>query len=209
LLEERSNVYPRSASAALSRRSALRPIEEEPTDVRDEIVIDGLRIGDPRGEPDVGRDHRDRVLRRDRQVLGVGEPADVVADDGPGRARGVEHGRPPRVARDGDVEARVHRLDRRDDAVQLLGLPHLGARTRLHAADVEEVGTVLDQVRGAPDERIQRERLARVVERVRGPVEDAHDQGARGEVGDDITEAEARHRGRAYVPPTRIFGAPP
>ena len=89
----------------------------------------------------------------DGEVVGIGEAADVVADDRARLARLVEHRRPPRVARDGDVEALVQRRDGRDDAVELLRLADLGTGTGLHAADVEEVGAVVDQHLGARSER--------------------------------------------------------
>ena len=83
---------------------------------------------------------------RDRQVVGIGEAADVVADDRAGPARRVEHRRPPRVDRERDVEAGVQRLDRGHDPVELLGLADLGPGPGLHAADVEEVGAVGDEL---------------------------------------------------------------
>ena len=94
---------------------------------------------------------------RDREVVGVAEAADVVADDRAGLARLVEHRRPPRVARDGDVEALVQRGDRRDDAVELLGLADLGPGAGLHAADVEEVGALVDQHLGPLEQRVELE----------------------------------------------------
>ena len=49
----------------------------------------------------------------------------------------------------GDVEARVQRLDRPDDPVELLGLGDLGPGPGLHAADVEEVGALGRRARSA------------------------------------------------------------
>ena len=57
----------------------------------------------------------------------------------------------------GDVEALVQRGDRRDDAVELLGLADLGPGPGLHAADVEEVGALVDQDLGPLQERVELE----------------------------------------------------
>ena len=101
-----------------------------------------LGIGDPRLQPDVGGDDRRAVARGDREVVGVAEAADVVADDRAGLARLVEH-RARQVSHEiGDVEALVQRRDGRDDPVELLVLADLGTRSGLHAADVEEVGAL-------------------------------------------------------------------
>ena len=123
-----------SARAARSSRNAVT----SPT----QVVVVRLGIGDARLQADVGGHHRRAVLRRDAEVVGIAEAADVVADDRTGLARLVEHRGPPGVARDGDVEALVQRLDRRDDAVELLVLADLGTGSGLHPADVEEVGAL-------------------------------------------------------------------
>ena len=75
-------------------------VEEERGDVGEQVVVVRLGIGDARLQPDVGRDHRRAVLGRDGEVVGIGEAADVVADDRAGLARLVEHRGAPRVARD-------------------------------------------------------------------------------------------------------------
>ncbi len=108
-----------------------------------------LGIGDTRLQADVGGDDRGAVAGRDREVVGIAEPTDVVADDRAGLARLVEHRRPPGVARDGDVEALVEGGDGRDHPVELLGLVDLGTGSGLHAADVEQVGTLVDEHLGA------------------------------------------------------------
>ena len=73
--------------------------------------------------------------------------------------------------------------------IQLFGLRHLGARPRLDAADVEDLGTVFGEDLGAAEQVVECERRAAVVERVRGAVQDAHDerpatQRQRGAVGE-------------------------
>ena len=150
-----------------------------------------LGVGDPRLQPDVRGDDRRAVLRRHPQVVGVAEPADVVADDRTDLARGVEHAGPPGVARDRDVEALVQRFDGPDDPIELLFLGHLGTGPGLHAADVEHVGALGDDRFGPPEEGVERERRAVVVERVGRAVEDAHHERAGAEVVHAITEPVA------------------
>ena len=183
------------------RFRAPGPFEQERGDLADEIVVVRFRIGDTRPQADVRGDNGRAVLRRDRQVVGIAEPGDVVADDRAGAARGVEHRRAPRVDRDRHVEAPDEGLDRGDHAVELLCLPDLGSGTRLHAPDVEQVGAVVDQRRRAPEERVERPRRAAVVERVRRAVQDPHHQRAPAHVDRRAAESQRRegndgHAGR-------------
>ena len=113
------------------------------------------------------------------QVVGIAEAGDVVADDRARRARGVEHRRAPGVDRQRHVEAGAQRLDRGDDAVELLVLADLGTGPGLHAADVEQVGAVGDELLGPAHERVERPRRAPVVERIGRAVQDAHHDDAR------------------------------
>ena len=137
------------------------------------------------------RDDGRVVLGRDREVVGIGEAADVVADDRAGRARRVEHRRAPGVARERDVEARVQRLDRRDRP----GRAPRPRRPRARARPSPRRRRGGRRRRstsslGPPEERVELEGRAAVVERVGRAVEDAHHERARGEVVDDVTEAE-------------------
>ena len=124
----------------------------------------------------------------DGQVVGVGEAADVVAHDRAGRGRG-EHHRPPGVDAERDVEAGVQGLDGGDDPLELLVLAHLGPRSGLHAADVEQVGALGDELVGPAQEVVEGEVATLVEERVGRPVEDAHHERTVGDV-------ETCHRGR-------------
>ena len=156
-------------------------------------------------------DDRCSDRRRGREIGGIGEAADVVAEHGPGRARSLQDNRPPRVDRQRRLEACSERLDGGDHPVELLALGHFGSRPRLDPAHIEHVGAVGDELLGAAEERVERERLAGVEERVRGPVENAHDEGAVGDLVDAVTEPKAHRLGGYGVAPTRaslLPGAP-
>jgi hypothetical protein len=62
--------------------------------------------------------------------------------------------------------------------------------TGLHPAHVEHVGALVDQEPGPSDQVVEGERGAFVVERVRGPVEDPHDQWSIGDIERPGPEAE-------------------
>ena len=147
-------------------------------------------IGDARLQADVRGHDRGRVFCSDGQVVGITEAGDVVADHRTRGARRVQHRRAPGVDRDRHVEARRERLDRGNDPVELLGLPHLRTRTGLHAADVEELGARDDELLGTGEEGVERPRRAAVVERVRRPVEDAHHHRVARDVDRSVTEAQ-------------------
>ena len=105
------------------------------------------------------------------------------------------------------VEARAQRLDRGNDAVELLGLADLGPGTRLHAPDVEQVGAVGDERLGAPQERVELPGRAAVVERVGRAVEDAHHQrraGARRSTGRRAAASGTERRSRSATVATRL-----
>jgi hypothetical protein len=130
----------------------------------------------------------------DAQVLGITEAGDVVADDRAGRARGVEHRRAPGVDRHWRVEARDQGVDRRHDALELLGLADLGTGSGPHTTDIEEVDAIADVLLGAPEKRVEVPGRAAVVERVGRAVEDAHHHGAVACVERHITEPQTRKR---------------
>ena len=138
-----------------ARSASAGALGAERHDRFDDIVVHGVRVRRTRGQPDVGRDHRRSGRRGDRQILRVHEAADVVAHDRADGVRGLRDRRSPRVDRDRDVEPCAKRLDRGDDAVELLGLAHLVAGARLHAADVEQVGAVDDELLGLPEEVVE------------------------------------------------------
>lgn len=74
------------------------------------VAVDRLGIGDSGAETDVGGHHRRSVTGAHRQVLGMGETADVVSDHRASAERRVEHHRVPGVDRDRQVEALDQRL---------------------------------------------------------------------------------------------------
>ena len=149
---------------------APRALEQERGHVGDEVVVVRIGIGDTRAQADVGGDDRRVVGGGDREVVGIGEAGDVVADDRARVARGVEHRRAPGVDRERHVEARAQRLDRGHDPFELLGLADLGPGPGLHAADVEQVGAVGDELarRGAGTRRSSRSRPGRRTNRACG-----------------------------------------
>ena len=190
-----STICSGSSPAASARRGAL---EQERGDVGDEVVVVRIGIGDARPQPDVRGDDGRVVRRGDREVVGIGEARDVVADHRAGVARGVEHRRAPGVDRDRHVEALVQRRDRGHDPVELLGLADLGPGPGLHAADVEQVGAVGDQLLGPAQERVEAPGRAAVVERVGRAVEDAHHERARAHVDAAVADADRRVRRDAH-----------
>ena len=119
----------------------------------------------------------------------------------PASARGVEHRRAPGVDRDRHVEAFVQRRDRGHDPFELLGLADLGPGPGLHAADVEQVGAVGDQLLGPPQERVEAPRRAPVVERVGSAIEDPHHERAGAHVEPSVADANRRDtaRGGGYA----------
>jgi hypothetical protein len=141
----------------------------------------------------VGGDHRRTVPGGDRQVVRVGEAADVVADARPRGERSRQHGGPPRVDGDGQVEPGHDGLDRRHDPIHLLLLADRLAGSGLDPAHVEDVGAVGD-VRGRlVQERVEVVVPPGVVERVRRPIEDAHDQGPVGDVELRVAQRQPHH----------------
>ncbi len=135
-----------------------------------------------------------------RQVVLVGEAADVVAQDGAGGEGCRGDGRAPGVDADGHVEARGQAGDRGDHALELFGLAHLGPRPGAHAAHVEQVGAVGDERLGAREERVEVEGRRGLVERVGGAVEDPHDERPRRQVEAAVPEAQGDRRARAVDP---------
>ena len=129
-------------------------------------------------------------LRGDGEVVGIAEPADVVADDRAGLARGVEHARPPRVARD-----RRRRSAR--GAPRSAGRPGRAPRPRSPRARARPSRRRRRAGRrprststsARRSEVVELERRAPVVERVGRAVEDAHHERAGREVVHRVTEA--------------------
>ena len=108
-------------------------------------------------------------------------PAAVAARAAPSPARCVDAER--------DVEAGVQGLDGGDDLLQFLLLAHLGPRSCLHAADVEQAGAVGDELVGLAQEVVEGEVATLVEEGVRCPVEDAHHERT-------VRDVETCYRGR-------------
>ena len=83
------------------------------------------------------------VRRRTRlEIVGIREPADVVAHDGASRKGCARDRCAPGVDAQRHVETSVQGLDGRDHAVELLLLVDIGTGPGLHAADVEQIGAV-------------------------------------------------------------------
>ena len=134
-----------------------------------------------------------------RQVVGVGEPADVVAHHRALLVRGAGDRGPPGVDRHRRREARDQSGHGGDDPVHLLGLGHLGTGPGLDAADIEDVGPFGHQGLGPGVEGVEREGGALVVERVGRAVEDAHDEAPVGQVVAPTAEVErVRRPGRSH-----------
>ena len=153
------------------------PLGQERRHLGHHVVVVRVGVGHPGGQADVGGHHRRPGPSRRGEVVGVGEPADVVAHHRARLVGGGGHRGPPRVDRDRHVEPPRHRLDGRDDPVELLGLGHLGPGPGLDPAHVEDVGPLGHQLLGPRQERVEAVGGALVVEGVGRPVQDAHDQG--------------------------------
>ncbi len=84
------------------------------------------------------------------------------------------------VGVDGDDEIRMtlpDRLHQLDDATHFLAGGHLLARSRLDAADVNDRGPLLDDLVDPVQCRAEPVGPCAVVERIRGSVDDRHDDG--------------------------------
>ncbi len=88
----------------------------------------------------MGGDDGRFVGRGHGQVLGVGEPADVVAEPGAGPEGLLGHRGPPGVHRDGQVVPVDQALDGGQEPFDLFALGHLGTGTGLDGADIQDVG---------------------------------------------------------------------
>ena len=200
--------------AARARRGALG---EERRHVGHDVVVVRIGVGHSWRQADVGDDDRRIVLGRRRGVVGVAEAADVVAHH---RALGVtgpgDRG-PPGVDGDRRVEAGDQAGDDRGDALELLGLGHLGAGPRFDATDIEDVGAVGDQLLGPRVELVELEGGALVIEGVGRAVEDPHHEGPVSEVVAAAAEVErgrarevggARRRRGAGCGPASVAAAP-
>ena len=115
-----SAVLPRSRPASSTMRSAgtpatsapLGPLAEEAGHVGDQVVVVRLGVGHPRLEPNVGDDDGGAVLGRGRRVVGIAQPADVVAHHRALGVGGAGNGGAPGIDGDRRVEA-VHQPARR------------------------------------------------------------------------------------------------
>ena len=130
----------------------------------------------------------------------VGAAPRVVEHVGPGLADRPTHRRPPGVDADHHVGVgRAHAFDEPDRAPLLLLDVDLGARSRLDAADVDDLGPLLDDL-GDPVERlVLRPGRTLVVEGVRGPVDDRHHQPL--VIGERVPAETERHVLDPATPP--------
>ena len=153
----------------------------------------------------MGGDDGGAGLRGHREVVGVGEPADVVADHRAGLVGGLGHRRPPRVGRQRDVEAGAQRLDGGDHPVELLVLASPRGPARPSPRRRRGCRRPRRPACSARrEEPVHLEERALVVERVGRPVEDAHHQGARREVVAPVAEqSRIGHRRRTRRTPAR------
>ena len=173
---------------------------EERTNALGDVVVVRVGVGHAGAQADVRRHHRGARRRRLMEVLGIGEPADVVAD---ARAHGVglaSDRRSPRVHTERHVEAPGQLGDDRYHAVELFRFADLLAGTGLHSPNIEQVRALFDELFGASKERLKFEGRGRCVEGVLRPVEDPHHQRARGEI--DATVPERDHQ-RPHGPKDR------
>ena len=138
----------------------------------------------------MGGHHGRPVLGRRRQVVGIGETADVVAHQGTLGVGGARHRGSPRIDGDGGVEARYQFADHRDHPLHLLALGHVGTRTGLDPSEIQYVGAVGHQLSGPSVKGIEFVGGPVVVEGIRGAVEDAHDEGPVGQVVAAAAEVE-------------------
>ena len=184
LAEVESHVEKHSCPRDPGHEGHLEAVGEEVLDCRDDVVggVVGIGVVDAGSQADVGRDDRRAAARRRRQVLRVGEAADVVAEDRPGPVRRVGDRGAPGVDRDRDVESLRDRLDGRDDAVEFLSHGDEVPGTGLDATDVDDVGTIGDESLGPAQRAVELEGRAVVVERIRRAIDDPHDEHARGDV---------------------------
>jgi hypothetical protein len=155
---------------------------QERIHIHDHVVVLRIRIGNARLQPYVGGDHGGPGRGRNRQIVGIAETADVVAHDGARSVRRIGNGCPPGVDGDREVEPLVQRRDRRDHSIQFLLLTDVWPGTGLDTTDVQEVRAIGDELIGPAVEGIEIPELALVVERVGRAVEDAHHEGAVGDV---------------------------
>ncbi len=132
-----------------------------------------------------------------RRVVGVGQPADVVAHHGALGKGGTGNRGAPGIDRDRRVEACRQACHDRNDAIELFGLGDLGSGARLHATDVEDVGAVGDELLGAGVELVELVGGSLVVEGVRRAIEDPHHQSPVGEVVAAPAQIEGRGRRNA------------
>ena len=142
----------------------------------------------------MGRDNGCARCGAHREVVGIGEPADVVADDGAGLERGASDGGAPCVHRQRNLEARVQCLDGRKHPLELLLLADLRTRSGLDAPYVEHVGAVTHERVGLAEEAVEVEVAALVEEGIRGAVEDAEHDDPGGDVEGCAAQVEV-HRG--------------
>ncbi len=133
-----------------------------------------------------------------REVVGIGEPTDVVAHDGSGGERGPRHGGPPRIDAQRHVETGAERFDGGNHPVEFFLLVDLRTGAGLHATHVEEIGAIGHETLSFAQELVESEVRALVVERVRRSVQDANDDGLGRDVESTVAEVQV-HRGRTYT----------
>ena len=147
-------------------------------DLVDHLGVDRLLIHVTRATPRVHQHDGHAVPGNDCGQIGlVSQTADVVDERRAGRERGIGCRGFVGVHRDRHLNARGQCLDYGEHAAAFLGL---GRRLRAGpgglAADVEQVGAVLDHPYTCIDRGGGVEELAAVGERVRSDVDDAHHQ---------------------------------
>ena len=162
------------------RRDAghLRPprFGAERHDRADQVVVLRVRVGNG-GAADVRRDDGRAAAAATVRYSGSAKPLMSLPITAPTANAALATDARHVSTEIGHVEPRAQRVDRRHDAIELFGFADLVAGTGLHAADVEEVGTVDDELLGLLEEVVESVVATLVEERVGRAVQDAPSRG--------------------------------
>jgi hypothetical protein len=171
-------------------------------DVGDHVVVGhAVRTRARLGSTGVRADEAGAELGGDVDQFGVVRGPGVVDDVRADLETSARDVRPPRVDADDDVRQHLpHPLDERHGAPDLLVGVDEVARSRLHAADVDDVSAVVDSAAHRGERDVGREGGALVVERVRSAVDDRHDEGA---IAHDAAAPEGQVDGHTLSMPDR------
>ncbi len=148
-------------------------------------------------------------------ICGSRASADVVHDVRARIDRGSRHERAPRVDADSGVRPRTQQpVDHRHDPMEfLVHATVVGARARGLAADVDDVGAIVDKPDAVRHGMLRVGEQAAVAERVRRHVHDAHHERARPSGRSRVAAAPGStrsrlHRSEALVKREGRYGIP-